>query len=264
MRRMKGFTLIELLVVIAIIAILVSILMPSLAKAREMARRANCMANLNSTGKALVMYSTDNNDQMPCPPFANGLTGATGAQRTDRTALGGYSITSVMFMLVRDGQPTAMFRCPSDTGATDPNAVKDSAGVYFADFEKKTDVSYGFQAPIAGGVSFGSPTGSTVIMADKVANPWPGTAFSIAILDGNAKMKSYMSQNHTAGEVIQCLKADFSVAGNVKTVRAGFNKDNIYTIAPAATNNGDYAPDSDVRDAALHTKATDSFLIGPT
>ena len=51
----KGFTLIELLVVIAIIALLVSILLPSLTKAKELARRAVCGVNLHSIGLAMAM-----------------------------------------------------------------------------------------------------------------------------------------------------------------------------------------------------------------
>ncbi len=61
-----GFTLIELLVVVAIISILVSVLMPALYKAREMARRANCMNNLRQIYLGLAMYAQDYDDN--CPP----------------------------------------------------------------------------------------------------------------------------------------------------------------------------------------------------
>jgi len=61
-RLSHGFTLIELLVVIAIIALLVSILMPALAKAREIAKSASCQTNLKNIGTYLFMYRSDNND----------------------------------------------------------------------------------------------------------------------------------------------------------------------------------------------------------
>lgn len=63
--RSKGFTLIELLVVIAIIAILAAILFPIFSKARDAARKTTCASNLGQIGKALKMYSSDNNGSYP-------------------------------------------------------------------------------------------------------------------------------------------------------------------------------------------------------
>jgi prepilin-type N-terminal cleavage/methylation domain-containing protein len=67
MRRRRGFTLVELLVVIAIIALLVSILMPALGRARELAKRVQCQSNLSACGRSIVMYQNEFKDKMPKP-----------------------------------------------------------------------------------------------------------------------------------------------------------------------------------------------------
>src|SRR6187551_1443431 len=65
--RILAFTLIELLVVIAIIAILASLILPALARAKKKAYQINCTSNLKQFAYAIHMYTEDNRERYPGP-----------------------------------------------------------------------------------------------------------------------------------------------------------------------------------------------------
>ena len=78
----RGFTLIEVLVVVAIIALLLSILLPSLAHARVQAKASVCLSNLKQVGTGLTMYVTQNRDRYPMHSSLKSKTTALGKPRT--------------------------------------------------------------------------------------------------------------------------------------------------------------------------------------
>ena len=175
-RRFKAFTLIELLVVIAIIALLISILLPSLSRARELSKRLVCSSNLKGIGTSAKIYANDNNEKWMVPGFKRGEideagidymndmvgeincpaedAGEVGWERwlesesetiTDTTSGStAVSVTRAFWMLVRSGDITVkQYVCPSSGDEQDPTENLD---LYY-DFECYDNISYGYQVP---------------------------------------------------------------------------------------------------------------------
>ena len=78
MNKQKGFTLVELLVVISIIALLMAILLPALARARELGKRAACTNQIKQLGLAWVLYCDTNNEKVPVGDVGYSWTFANG------------------------------------------------------------------------------------------------------------------------------------------------------------------------------------------
>jgi prepilin-type N-terminal cleavage/methylation domain-containing protein/prepilin-type processing-associated H-X9-DG protein len=96
MRNVRnGFTLVELLVVIGIIAVLVGLLLPALAKARDSANTVKCASNLRGIGQAIAQYITENQDTFPPSNYPTGLT-ISGGTITDWPPSLGYTHWSAL------------------------------------------------------------------------------------------------------------------------------------------------------------------------
>ena len=125
--KRKAFTLVELLVVIAIIALLMGILMPALARVRQIAYRMMCGSNLAGIGKAMLIYSNDYQEEYP-------KAGGPGARWAQMGRIANWdsqdagmqygrpptrvTITSSLYLLVKYADVTPkQFNCKGDVGS---------------------------------------------------------------------------------------------------------------------------------------------------
>jgi prepilin-type N-terminal cleavage/methylation domain-containing protein len=124
-RSARGFTLVELLVVIGIIALLISILLPSLSRARQHAVSAQCLSNLKQIGTAAMMYANENKGILPLGQGGN-KGNATLEKFMQWPGANGDSIRESMarFVGVKNATavqnntvPVRIFYCPADDQA---------------------------------------------------------------------------------------------------------------------------------------------------
>jgi prepilin-type N-terminal cleavage/methylation domain-containing protein len=125
----RGFTLIELLVVIAIIAILASMLLPSLSRLKANANITTCLSNLRQIGLGVKMYESNNHETMP-PQNTYQLNGASsGSLIWFGVCMGGKDPNSTLAGSFASGTNRPLqgyvpavqtFRCPADKGQDFP------------------------------------------------------------------------------------------------------------------------------------------------
>jgi len=155
--RRKGFTLVELLVVIGIIALLISILLPSLNRARETANRVKCGSNMRQIGQAILLYANENKGNYPRTRYNSTISTANGSWdiTNTNTAVDPFvppgsgkikdnDVIPAIFLLIRTQDITPeVFVCPSSNDEKDIYGT--AAGISAqckVSFTKKENLSY--------------------------------------------------------------------------------------------------------------------------
>jgi len=224
--RAGGFTLVELLVVIGIIALLISILLPSLNRARETANRVKCASNLRQIGQAILLYSNDSKG-----PYPRGIySGSATLQLSTATATIGTQVYGFSTLGIPSGT--------ANNAATDPFA---GAGTQFINnvpvalyllLRTEDITSAVFVCPSSNATAdvYGGGTNTALNQVDftniqnnlsySYADPYPDT---------NALGGGYM--------MVQGLEPTFAVCADINPGTSG-NSGNDNVMAPNTSSSG--------------------------
>lgn len=144
--RLQKFTLIELLVIISIIAILASMLLPALKKAKEQSKKILCLSNLKQCGTGIVLYASDYDGFAPRCESDRGYA-ANGRFWGDQLTYNGILESAVSKRYIIDGKcvvswlkPNSVLECPS---LNPPSSITGS-GITFQN-EASTLTTYGLR-----------------------------------------------------------------------------------------------------------------------
>ena len=294
-KKKKGFTLVELLVVIAIIALLMGILMPALARVRQIAFRMVCGSNLSGIGRAMLIYANDYDSKLPragflgsiwsgmIPNWKAGSPLSPGGRADAYGNPGQATISSSFYLLVRFAEVTPKsFVCKSESATTTFKAtdygLEDEQAWDFGDPPPNgypsAHCSYSYHLPYYGlgepvfALSTASSEPGMAVAADRnpfLDPPTPTNGFHAGDYAKDAVTGLRMYQLGNSGphqrEGQNVLFMDNHVAFE-KQSSCGVNEDNIYTSDTTGVRQQGQEPVCDTYDIKPNqTLQTDSLLV---
>ena len=168
MKRAKAFTLIELLVVVAIIALLVSILLPALGRAREQAKSAVCASNMHQLGVLAQTYMAEH-DRWPAYWDTSGGPTAGLWYVSDGNTANGFFYSWMDFLQGKGQANPLLYDCPTLPDNPNPRTGFQLPIGYPFEVQLSTDYGYNLWLALGGSGGIGFKAGKVKLPAQKIA-----------------------------------------------------------------------------------------------